>query len=151
MAGEKIDMVAGIGDALSNKGGKAAESIATGVGTVVEGVERGAMKVGRKVSVDPSLAAAGLTVTKVQDSAGMGAEAVHGLQAYVVSKTAIEGTLRMFAYDALSREIGRSSVRAVLARDDAKYVGIPLDKQVALRDIVRVGFTFNPGTQVAAK
>jgi hypothetical protein len=73
------------------------------------------------------------------------------LQAYVVSKTAIEGTLRMFAYDALSREIGRSSVRAVLARDDAKYVGIPLDKQVALRDIVRVGFTFNPGTQVAAK
>jgi hypothetical protein len=151
MAGEKIDVVTGIGDALTNKGGKAAESIATGVGTVVEGVERGATKVGRKVSVDPSLAAAGLTVTMVQDSAAAGADAAHSLQAYVVAKTAVTGNLRMFAYDVLSREIGRSSVPVVLSSDDAKYIGLPLDKQVALRAVARVGFTFASETQVAAK
>jgi hypothetical protein len=151
MAGEKIDMVTGIGDALTNKGGKAAESIATGVGTVVEGAERGAMRVGRKVSVAPTLAAAGLTVTKVQDSADTGADSLHGLQAYVVAKAAVAGTLRMFAYDVLSREIGRSSVPLTLASDDARYVGLPLDRQVKLRGIVRVEFTFIPETQVAVK
>lgn len=151
MAGEKIDMVAGIGDALTDKGGKAAESFATGVGTMVQGVERGAMKSGRKVSVDPSLAAAGLTVTKVQDSTGAAADTVHGLQTYVVAKSAVGGTLRMLAYDVLSQEIGRASVQIVLSGDEAKYVGLPLDKQVELRDVAKVAFTFVPGTQVAAK
>lgn len=151
MAGEKIDMMTGIGDALTEKGGKAAESIATGVGSVVGGVERGAIKAGRKISVDPSIAAAGLTVTKVQDPASAGDDASHGLQTYVVAKTAVDGTLRMIAYDALAREIGRSSVPLSLAGDEAKYIGLPLDKQVELRSVATVAFRFVPKTQVAAK
>jgi hypothetical protein len=151
MAGEKIDMMTGIGDALTSKGGKAAESIATGVGTMVEGVERGAMKTGRKVSVDPSLAVAGLTVTKVQDSTDTGADAGHSMQTYVVATTAVDGSLRMFAYDALSREIGRTSVPVKLASDEARYVGLPLDKQVELHGIAKVAFTFVPKVQAAVK
>ena len=149
LAGEKIDMVTGIGNALTDKGGKAAESFASGVGTVVKGAERGAMSVGRKLSLDPSLAAAGLTVTKVQDP--MGGEALHGLEAYLVSKTRAEGSLRMFAYDALGREIGRSSVPVLLSGDDAKYIGLPLDKQVEVDGVTAVAFKFVPGTPAAAR
>jgi len=149
MAGEKIDLVSGIGNALTDKGGRAAESLASGVGTVVKGVERGAMKVGRKISADPSLAAAGLTVTKVQDASGN--DAPHGLEAYLVAKSGAEGSLRMFAYDALGREIGRASVPVMLGGDDARYLGLPLDRQVDPHAVASVGFKFVPAAQVAAK
>jgi len=149
MAGEKIDMVAGIGNALTDKGGKPAESIASGVGTVVKGVERGAMTVGRKLSLDSSLAAAGLTVTKVQDASG--STTPHGLEAYLVASNGAEGNLRMIAYDALGREIGRSSVPVLLTGDDARYVALKLDRQVDLHGVTAVTFKFVPGTQAAAK
>jgi len=151
MAGEKIDMVAGIGNALTDKGGKAAESIASGVGTVVKGVERGALKVGRKLDIDPSLARAGLAVSRVQDGTEAGNGAAHGLLAYVIASTRAEGSLRMFAYDALGREIGRSSVPVAYGGDDASYVALALDKNVALGDVVAVGFKYVPGKQLAAK
>lgn len=151
LAGEKIDMVAGIGNALTDKGGKAAESIASGVGNVVKGVERGALKVGRKLDVDPSLARAGLAVSRVQDAAEAGSGEAHGLLAYVIANAQAEGNLRMFAYDALGREIARSSVPVVFAGDDARYVALSLEKNVALGDVVAVGFRFVPGKQVAAK
>lgn len=151
MAGEKIDMVTGIGNALTDKGGKAAESIATGVGTVVNGVERGALKMGRKLNIDPSLAKAGLAVSRVQDGSEAGDGAAHGLLAYVIASTRAEGSLRMFAYDALGREIGRSSVPVAYGGDDAGYVALALDKNVALGDVVAVGFKYVPGKGVAAK
>ena len=151
MAGEKIDMVTGIGNALTDKGGKAAESIATGVGTVVNGVERGALKMGRKLNIDPSLAKAGLAVSRVQDGSEAGDGAAHGLLAYVIASTRAEGSLRMFAYDALGREIGRSSVPVAYGGDDAGYVALALDKNVALGDVVAVGFKYVPGEAVAAK
>ncbi len=150
MASEKIDMVTGIGNALTDKGGKAAESIASGVGTVVKGVERGALKVGRKLNIDASLAKAGLSVTRVQDAAASGDDK-HGLLAYVVASAKVQGSLRMFAYDALGREIARSSVPLTFGGDDAAYVGLQLDQHVALGDVVAVGFTFAPEEQVAAK
>lgn len=150
MAGEKIDMVTGIGNALTDKGGKAAESIASGVGTVVKGVERGALKVGRKLNVDASLAKAGLSVTRVQDAATSGDDK-HGVLAYVVASAKVHGNLRMLAYDALGHEIGRSSVPVSFGGDDAAYVGLSLDQHVALGDVVAVGFSFAPGEAVAAK
>jgi len=151
LAGEKIDMVAGIGNALTDKGGKAADSIASGVGTVMKGVERGALKVGRKLDIDPSLARAGLAVSRVQDGTEAGNGAAHGLLAYVIASTRAEGSLRMFAYDALGREIGRSSVPVAYGGDDAGYVALSLDKNVALGDVVAVGFKYVPGKQLAAK
>jgi len=151
MASEKIDMVAGIGNALTDKGGQAAESIASGVGTVVKGVERGALKVGRKLDIDPSLAKAGLAVSRVQDGTEAGDGAEHGLLAYVIASARAQGSLRMFAYDALGREIGRSSVPVAYGGDDAGYVALSLDKNVALGDVVAVGFKYVPGEQAAAK
>lgn len=150
MAGEKIDMVTGIGNALTDKGGKAAESIASGVGTVVKGVERGALKVGRKLNVDASLARAGLSVTRVQDTATSGDDK-HGMLAYVVASAKVQGNLRMLAYDALGREIGRASVPVSFGGDDAAYVGLSLDQHVVLSDVVAVRFGFAPGETVAAR
>ena len=106
---------------------------------------------GRKLDIDPSLARAGLAVSRVQDGSEAGNGAAHGLLAYVIASTRAEGSLRMFAYDALGREIGRSSVPVAYGGDDAGYVALSLDKNVALGDVVAVGFKYVPGKQLAAK
>lgn len=94
---------------------------------------------------------AGLTVSRVQDSTEGGGQAAHGLLAYVIANAQAQGSLRMFAYDALGREIGRASVPVAFGGDDARYVGLALDQNVALGDVVAVGFKYVPSKQLAAK
>jgi len=45
----------------------------------------------------------------------------------------------------------RSSVPVAYGDDDAGYVALALDKNVALGDVVAVGFKYVPGKGVAAK
>lgn len=145
MAGEKIDIVAGVGDVLQEKGGQAGESVIAGVGTVYKGVTRGALKSGREIETDRSLHAAGLSVTRVQDATvadGTG----HALDAYVIAKTPTAGTLRMFVYDALGNEMGRTSAKVDLAADTSKYHTFPLDSQVTLSSVHKVSFKFAAGS-----
>jgi len=94
---------------------------------------------------------AGLTVFRVQDSTEGGGQAAHGLLAYVIANAQAQGSLRMFAYDALGREIGRASVPVTFGGDDARYVGLTLDQNVALGDVVAVGFRYVPSKELAAK
>jgi len=58
LAGKKIDIVAGVGDQLQAKGAEAGESLTAGVGKVVKGIERGVLKSGRNVALDPAVAQA---------------------------------------------------------------------------------------------
>ncbi len=145
MAGAKIDIVAGVGNALQEKGGRAGESVVVGVGTVFKGVERGTLKVGREIVADRSLQAAGLSITRVQDATAEGGTA-HALDAYVIAKVPATGTLRMFVYDALGNEIGRANVQLDLGADVSKYHTFPLESQVKLEMVHKVGFAFSGGS-----
>ena len=142
MAGKELDTLAGVGDALQKKGGAASESFTAGVGSMTKGMQRGILKAGREIVTDPSLHTAGLSITTVQDAATEGA-ATHGLDAYVIAKVPAAGTLRMFVYDALGNEIGRSSVNIDFEADASKYQTFALDSQVTLKSVNKVGFAFN--------
>jgi len=142
MAGKELDTLAGVGDALQKKGGAAGESFSAGIGTMTKGMERGLLKSGREIVTDPSVRAAGISVTTVQDADAEKA-AVHGLDAYIIAKAPAAGTLRMFVYDALGNEIGRSSVSIELDAEAAKYQTFALDSQVDLKSVNKVSFAFN--------
>ena len=141
LATEKIDLVKGVGSALEDKGAQAAESLTSGLGKVVQGVEKGIEKSGRALVVEPGVAQAGLQVTKVQNLT-LGSEGNHGLEAHVVSSQPCEGTLVIKVFDAMEREIGRSRVALQRPADDAGYVAIPLDAQVPLASITKVVVNF---------
>lgn len=152
LAMEKIDLVKGIGGALEDKGGAAAESVASGVGNVVKGLGKGIEKSSRSIVVTPSVEQAGLQITRVQEpQVSAGSPAHHGLEAYVVANAQARGTLRVIVYDLLDKEIGRTRVELVRDADEGKYLAIPLDKEVRLGAIARVSFEFQPHSPQAAK
>jgi hypothetical protein len=144
MAGEKIDMVKGIGGVLEEKGSAAAESLTTGMGSVVKGVGKGMEKSSRVIAVKPSVEQAGLKITKLQDATPNAESTVHGLEAYIVANADAHGKLRVITYDLLDNEIGRARIDLERAADEGKYVSIPLDAQVKLTSIAKVEFDFLP-------
>lgn len=145
MATEKLDFATGIGNALQATGTEAGESVIGGAGHVVRGVERGPMRSGRGIVVDPTLATAGLDVTTVNDLVGDRAGVPLGLSAYVVSSAAAKGVLHVQMFDALNNEIGRTSVHIDRAADDAKYEALLLDPLVKRSSIRKIAFAFKPG------
>ena len=65
IAAEKVDTATEVGDALQEKGGAAADSIATGLSSVLKEVERGVKKSQRTVELCDGAKQVGLQVTKV--------------------------------------------------------------------------------------
>lgn len=145
LAGKKIDIVAGVGDQLQAKGAEAGESLTAGVGKVVKGIQRGVLKSGRNLALDPAVGKAGLQISQVSDAKPQAATA-HALEAYVIANNTAAGKLQLFAYDALDREIGRATAPLAMAAGEAKYVPFPLDEQVNLSSISRVRFAYAPQT-----
>jgi len=142
LAAEKVDMVKGIGGVLEAKGSDAAESLTTGMGSVVKGIGKGVEKSGRTISVTPSVETAGLKITKLQNATQSADIVVHGLEAYVVASVDARGKMRVIAYDLLDNEIGRTKVELLRMADEGKYLTIPFDAQVNLESIGRVEFDF---------
>lgn len=149
MATEKLDIAIGVGDALQTKGAAAGESVAAGVGTVIKGLERGVLKSGREIVADKSLQAAGLSITRVQEAAP-GDKPTHGFDAYVIASAPAAGTLRMLAFDALGKEIGRASVKVELGADASSYLSFPLAPQVSLGLVSKVAFAFQAADKPGA-
>ena len=148
LAGKKIDIVAGVGDQLQAKGAEAGESLTAGVGKVVKGIQRGVLKSGRGIALDPAVGQAGLEISQVAD-ANAQADTAHALEAYVIASNGATGKLKLFAYDALDREIGRATASVALAAGEAKYVPFPLDAQVRLDAIARVRIAYAPQAAAA--
>lgn len=143
LAGKKIDIVAGVGDQLQAKGAEAGESLTAGVGKVVQGIQRGALKSGRNIVLDPAVSMAGLEISQVSD-ANAQSDNAHALEAHIIASTVAAGRLQLCAYDALDREIGRATASVALGPGEAKYVPFPLDAQVKLDSISRIRFTYAP-------
>lgn len=157
MATEKVDMAKGIGDVLQDKGTAAAESVTTGVGKVLKGVERGFEKSGRTVALGEAARQAGLQATKVQladaSAAGDGAASMasqadsarsQGIEVYVLSERDLSGSLKVKVFNALDQEIGRTRLAFKQGADEGRYVRIPLDSQIDLQAISRVDIDFLP-------
>jgi hypothetical protein len=146
MAGEKLDVATGIGNALGKKGEAAGEAVASGVGKVFSGVDVGINKSsGRKIAADESLAKAGLKVTKVQDSVPTEKDKSQGLELYVVADAAAKGKLKVVAFDVLDNEIARTSIDLVRAEDQGEFQKVKLDERVMLSAISKVAISFKPG------
>ena len=156
MATEKVDMAKSIGDVLQEKGMAAAESVTSGMGKVVRGVERGVEKSGRFAEVTDAAKQAGLQVTKVQlatavisaasdPAEGSAADPeVRGLDLYVLTSQDVKGTMKIKIHNALDQEIGRVKLPFVQEADEGRYVRVTLDAQVDLQAITRVEVDFTP-------
>lgn len=145
MATEKLDFAPGIGNTLQATGTEAGESVISGAGHVVRGVEGSMMRSGRAIVVDPTLAKAGLNVMTVNDLVADRGGVPLGLSVYVVSSASARGVLHAQMFDAMNNEIGRTSVRIDRAADDAKYEALLLDPLVNRSSIRKIAFVFKPG------
>ena len=152
MATEKIDLAKGIGDALEKKGGIASEAVATGIGAVYKGVEKGASKSGRTIATDDTLAKAGLKVTRVQDAPpAEEGKKLNALDLYVVSDAEVHGKLRVLTFDLLGNEISRTSIDLKRAADEGKYERLMLDELVLTSKIAKLEISFKPHATLAKK
>lgn len=155
MATEKVDMAKGIGDVLQDKGTAAAESVTTGMGKVLKGVERGFEKSGRSVVVSEGARQAGLQATKVQlvdgsavveaepaGSSSTGSASAHAIEVYVLTDKDASGALKVKVFSALDQEIGRTRQAFKQGADEGRYVRIGLDPQLDLQAISRVELDF---------
>ena len=150
MATEKIDMAKGIGDALEKKGGIASEAVATGIGSVYKGVEKGVSKSGREIATDDSLKKAGLKITRVQDApADEEGKKVNGLDLYVVSDADAHGKLRVLTFDLLGNEVSRSNFEIKRSADEGKYERLMLETLVPLSKISKLEISFKPHATLA--
>lgn len=148
MASEKLDVAAGVGNALEEKGGKVGESVITGLGNMVKGMEKGVNKSGRQIVSDESVTKAGLQITKVQDSAP-DEKAGPGIDVYILSQADAEGKLRVIIYDVADKEIGRTSVQLSRKADEGKYQRIDVDAQLDRTAISKLAFEFKPSAVLA--
>lgn len=153
MATEKIDMAKGIGDVLQDKGTAAAESVTTGVGKVLRGVERGVEKSSRQVVLSESAQKAGLQATKVQlADAGTGpassdaaqSAAGHAIDVYLVTSHDVAGTLKVRALNALEQEIARAKLPIKQSADDGRYARIPMPEQLDVQAVSTLEIDFAP-------
>lgn len=151
LATDKIDTAKGIGVAMQEKGEAASEALTSGVGKVFRGIEKGVIKSGRTVAADASVDAAGLKITTVQNAAAGNEGTVHGLDAYILSTSETNGKLRVTVFDALDKEIARTSIDLKKSADEGKYHTIPLDAQLNLSAISKVAFEFKPLVPAAKK
>lgn len=150
MATEKVGMAKGIGDVLQDKGTAAAESVTTGMGKVLKGVERGFEKSGRSVVVGEGARQAGLQATKVQlvdgsaavEAEPAGSSSAHAIEVYVLTDKDASGALKVKVFSALDQEIGRSRQAFKQGADEGRYVRIALDPRLDLQAISRVELDF---------
>jgi len=145
----KLDLVKGAGDVLEDKGADTAETLTKGLGNVLAGAEKGIEKSSTKIALTPSIAESGLEVTSIQYASHQ-ADSPPVLEAYVIANEPVDGKMKVFLFNVLDKEIGRTSVALKQDADDATYLSIPLDKKVHTGNIAKVQFAFKP-TEVVAK
>ena len=151
MATEKIDIVKGMGEAMERKGEAAGEAVFTGMGKVFNGAARGLAKSGREIVLEPSMHAAGLTVSTVQETPAEAEAPKNTLNAYVIATAAARGQLRAHAYDVSGKEIGRASVYLSREAGEARYLLVPFDEQMHLEHIRKITFQFKSEEKMASK
>jgi hypothetical protein len=149
MATEKIDLVKGIGDAVTSKGGQAAESLAQGAGVILQGAGKGLDKaMAWKISEGAGLRTAGLSVTRLQ--AGAPSEAASkALDAYVVANKNVTGVMQLIAYDVNQRELARVRKELSIQAGDGRYEALPLDVRTDVNAIHSASVDFTPASTVA--
>jgi hypothetical protein len=144
LATEKIDLVKGVGEALKDKGGQAAESVAHGTGEVLQGMEKGFSNAfDWKLTNGPGMTAAGLAISRVQPaSSSVGAG--NKVDTYVTAARDSEGALLMIAYDARKREMARARINLKIAAGEGRYETFVLDERTPVKSIREVSFELLP-------
>lgn len=144
LATEKIDLVKGVGEALKEKGGQAAESVAQGTGEILQGADRGFSKAfDWKLANGEGMNAAGVTVTRVQQTPASSS----GVDAYLVATRDAEGVLLMLAYDARKQEMARVKVDLKIAAGEGRYQTLTLDERTPVKSIREVSFELLPAAK----
>lgn len=144
LATEKIDLVKGVGEALKEKGGQAAESVAEGTGDVLQGAGKGFGKAFEwKVAGGPGLAKAGLAVSRIQRGSSP-ASGGYAVDAYLVATSDAAGTLTMIAYDSSKRELARTRVDMKVNANDGGYQTFLVDERTPFDSIREVAVDFLP-------
>ncbi len=132
-AGEKLGYAKGVGESLKTDGKDAAGSLTEGVGGVLEGFKGGLDKsmIAADIKVSEELAALGVQATRAQRLTGED-DPGRGLSVYVITDKGFDGSLRLKAFDAEDREIGRSSTKLQSDSDEASYVDFSFDERTPL-------------------
>ena len=144
LATEKIDLVKGVGEALKDKGGQAAESVAHGTGEVWQGMEKGFNNAfDWKLTNGPAMTAAGLAVSRVQQ-ASASTDAGNKVDAYLTAARDAEAVLTMVAYDARKREMARTRIKLKIGAGEGRYETFVLDERTPVKSIREVSFDLLP-------
>ena len=151
LATEKIDLVKGVGEALKDKGGQAAESVAQGTGQVFQGVGEGFGKAFEwKLTNAAGMEKAGLTVSRV-DKGSPSDGRKNEVNVYLVAARDAAGTLSMVAYDSSKREMARTRTEMRIGAGEGRYETLVLDERTPVNSVREVTFDFQPSAANASK
>jgi hypothetical protein len=147
LATEKIDMVKGIGEAMKEKGGQAAESLAHGAGTVVKGAGQGIDAAFQwETRSSSALQQAGLTVTRVQRAS----DGKVAIDIYLLASAPVDTTLLMIGSDAQRQELARHRIPLRLAAGEGRYETVELDPRTPLDKLSSLSFDLLPAAGASA-
>lgn len=130
----KSKFIKGVGDALKKEGKEASESVSEGVGEVVKGTNSGLDKSINTANVVPADSAAFAKVLSIGRTEKFFSEdeKTKRVSIYLISNKAYKGKVKLKAFDANQKEIGRSAVDVSLQDDDAQYFDFKFDSRIPL-------------------
>lgn len=128
----KSKFLKGAGDALKTDGKEALESASEGLGEAFKGINSGYDKSinQAKVLSDSTFQKTfevGRTQKMYSDTS-----AVKKVTVYLIANKAYNSKIKLKAYDATKKEIGRSSVALKIEEDDAKFIDFEFDNRTPL-------------------
>lgn len=128
----KSKLIKGAGDALKTDGKEAVESASEGVGEVIKGITTGYDKSINQANIIPDSTfeksfELGRTEKIYSDTSK-----VKKVTVYLIAKEAFEGKVKLKAFDASKKEIGRSSLELKLKEDDAAFYDFAFDSRTPL-------------------
>lgn len=120
-------------DEASRATNKAGQLVGEGASTFFTGVGAGIDKTVTTydVRLADALRQAGVSTTIAKRMDGSASNNwQQALSIYVQNHSSLTGTLRIRLFNDKDQEIGRSTVPVVFAKDDARYVAFPLDREI---------------------
>jgi hypothetical protein len=151
LATSKIDLVKGVGDAIKDKGGAAAESVAQGAGVLLQGAGKGLDKALEwKITLGPGMGSSGLTITRMHQASTPADGSTKSVDAYVAAKQDAQGIMLVTAFDANQNELARVRTEIKISAQDARYETLKLDDRTDVGAIRSVTVDFTPKVAVAS-
>ncbi len=131
----KSKLIKGAGDALKKDGKEASESASEGIVETIKGITSGYDKsINQAKIIADSVFLKSFELGRAQKDYGDTSN-VKKVNVYLIANTAFDGKVKLKAFDAADKEIGRSALKVKIDEDDAQYFDFLFDQRTPLLQV----------------